>query len=210
MIEYVFPHNIDDRVLAHAQSLLADGKLISFPTDTNWVVACDPFHKKGVEALYRFKGEEKSKHFSLVIENISKASDVAVISDFSYGLIRKRVPGHYTFIFEATKKITKALKASKTDRQVGIRIPPSPLALALTEVHGEGLLTTQIEPRHLCLNQGDALYSYLIEEKLGHLLSLIIDPGEYEFAGPSSVVSFLEEGAPEIIREGAGDTSFFG
>ena len=115
MIEYIFPHNPDDRILKKASSLLKAGELVVIPTDTSWVLLADPFHKGAVEKLYRAKNEEKSHHFSLLCEDISSASELAHISDKAFRLIRGKVPGHYTFIFDATKKMIKSLKASGAD-----------------------------------------------------------------------------------------------
>ena len=113
MIEYVIPENPDDRILRKASSLLSQGGLIAFPTDTNWIAVCDPFVKKGVEKLYSLKNEGKLKHYSILCDSLSRASEVAVIHNSAFRLLKKKVPGHYTFIFEAKKKITKAFNHLK-------------------------------------------------------------------------------------------------
>lgn len=205
MIEYLIPQSPDERILKKASELLAAGSLVAFPTDTNWVVACDPYSKIGVEALYKFKGETKTHHFSLLCDSISNASELANISDSAFKMIHRRVPGHYTFIFEAKKSITKALKASKTDHQVGLRFVPSKIVTKLIELYGKPLITTNILTSQLGLSEGEDVYGYLIEEVLSHQIGLILDPGEYEFVGPSTVIDFTVDGQPEVIREGAGD-----
>jgi tRNA threonylcarbamoyl adenosine modification protein (Sua5/YciO/YrdC/YwlC family) len=205
MIEYLIPQSPDGRILKKAADLLAEGSLVAFPTDTNWVVACDPYSKKGVEALYRFKGETKSHHFSLLCDGISSASELANISDAAFRMINRRVPGHYTFIFEAKKSITKALKASKIDHQVGLRFVPSKIVTKLIELFGKPLITTNILTSQLGLSEGEDVYGYLVEEVLSHQIGLILDPGEYEFVGPSTVIDFTVDGQPEVIREGAGE-----
>jgi tRNA threonylcarbamoyl adenosine modification protein (Sua5/YciO/YrdC/YwlC family) len=208
MIEYVIAENPDDRILSRASEFLKDGQLVCFPTDTNWIVVCDPFSKGGTERLYRLKGEDRGKHFSLLCDGISMASEWAVIHDSSYRLIRTRVPGHYTFIFEAQKKITKALKASKADREVGLRIPPVTHVLKLLEVHGGALLSTNLTNEMVNVDLEQELYSFQIEESLGSAIALIIDPGEYEFVGSSTIIDFSQGDAPVLIREGAGKVFF--
>lgn len=208
MIEYVIPENPDDRIFQRACNMLDDGQLIAFPTDTNWIVACSPWSKKGIDALYKFKGESMQKHFAFICESIAQASEVAVISDGAFRLIRNRVPGHYTFIFEATKAATKLVKASKTDHEVGIRIPPSQIALKLIRFYGKALISTNITREMLDVGESDEIYSMMIEDKLGHQISMILDPGEYDFTGQSTIIDFSSEGIPILIREGAGEVFF--
>lgn len=208
MIEYVIPENPDDRILEKASRALESGELIAFPTDTNWIVACSPWSKSGLESLYRFKGESQQKHFAFLCESIAQASDIAVISDSAYRLIRSRLPGHYTLIFEATKMATKLVKASKTDHEVGIRIPPSPMVLKFIKFHGRPILSTNVTRELLEIDEESEIYSVLIEEKIGHQLSMILDPGEYDFSGPSTIVDFSQGVSPVLVREGAGQVFF--
>jgi len=205
MIEYVIPENPDNRILSKCSEQLNSGSLIAFPTDTNWIIACDPWSKTGVEALYRFKGESKQKHFAFLCPSIAMASEVGVVTDSAYRLIRNRVPGNYTFIFKATKLAMKAVKASKTDHEVEIRIPPNSVVLKLLEYHRKPILSTNLTKEMLGIGEDDAVYSFMIEEKFGHSLSSILDPGEYEFAGASTIVDFSQGDFPILVREGAGE-----
>lgn len=209
MIEYIIPESIDERVLRKAAAVLKEGGLVCLPTDTNWVVVADPFSKKGVDNIYRFKGAERSKHYSLLCDSISRASEVAFIDDPVFRLLKKAIPGHYTFIFQALKPITKALKASKTDHEVGMRFVPSTLVSKLVEVAGNALISTHLTDEHVIAPEGVEIYGLLIEEQLGGKVDMIIDPGEISFAGGSTIISFIS-GAPELVREGVGDASLFG
>lgn len=210
MIEYVIPTNVDDRVLEKMSSVLRAGDLICFPTETNWVAAGDPFQKGAVDKLYKLKSEESTHPFSLFPPSISVATEVAHIPDFSFRLIKRIIPGHYTFIFESTKKISKVLKASKMNKEVGLRFSPSPLVQTLLAHYGECLIATSLDrPMFDFPAETDEIYSYAIEERFGHQLSLIIDPGEISFVGSTTVVSLLDESSPEILREGVGSLSPF-
>ena len=201
MIEYVIAENPDDRVLKKAFDYLKNGKLICFPSDTNWIVACDPANKDAVTKLYRLKDEGPHKHFSLLCNSISMASDLAKIGDGAFKVLNKLTPGHYTFIFEATKKMAKTLKASKKDKEVGIRIIPNTLVNRLIETCGSALLSSNLTEKQL--EQNPPFYSYMIEDALSNELSMIIDPGEFEFVGKSTIISFIN-GEAELIREGVG------
>lgn len=208
MIEYVFAHDPDDRIIDKAKNLLKDGHIIIFPTDTNWVLACDPFQKKAVESLYKLKGEERSHHFSLLCLDLSKASELAYIPDKSFRLIRNKIPGHYTFIFEASKKVIKAIKASKTDHQIGLRFVPEVLVTRLLEAYGGPLISSNLDSSLLGRNLEDGdVFSYEIEEALGSRVGLIIDPGELHFAGTSTIYD-LREDVMELVRAGAGEEIF--
>ena len=211
MIEYVLPHNPDDRVLIKASQFLSEGKLICFPTDTNWILAACATKKEGIEKLYKIKKEGSQKHFSILCDNISRASEIAHIDNQAFKLLKKCIPGHYTFIFEASKKIAKFVQASKTDKEVGVRFVPSDLVGKIIETHGEVLVSTNISYPLLGLDPSTPIpiYSYMLEETISHLVSLIIDPGEIDFAGESSIIDFVSESTPVVLRAGAGDVSIF-
>jgi tRNA threonylcarbamoyl adenosine modification protein (Sua5/YciO/YrdC/YwlC family) len=208
LIEYILDANPDDRILKRACDFLKDGKLVVVPTDTNWVFLGDPYQKNAVEKLYRLKREDKSHHFSLMVDSISTASELAEISDAAFKLIRNKVPGHYTFIFEASKKMTKVLKASKTDHQVGLRFVPINFLKILLELYGGPLISTNIHQGLMGREfSPEELYSYEIEDTLGNEISMIIDPGEPVFIGPSTIYDLRDEEFV-IIREGMGPKLF--
>lgn len=208
MIEYVVEHNPDDRVLSKASQILRNGGLLCFPTETNWVVVADPFNKEGVEKLYRLRHVDNTKHFTILCQDFRKAMEIAFIDDGAYALLKKVVPGPYTFIFPAQKKITKQLKASKHDQEVGIRFPPSKLVQAILKANDEVVISSHISPDMMELEEESFIYSALIEDYFGNLIDLIIDPGEVEFIGSTTIIDFTS-GEPEVIREGIGEIGFF-
>jgi tRNA threonylcarbamoyl adenosine modification protein (Sua5/YciO/YrdC/YwlC family) len=209
MIEYVVEHNPDDRTLKKASQILRNGGLICFPTETNWVVVADPFNKEGIDKLYRFRHVDNTKHFTVLCDTFQKAQEVSFIDDGAFRLLKKMIPGSYTFIFEAQKKITKHLKASKTDKEVGIRFPPKALCLKFLEVHGEVVISSHLTHEMMEMeDDGNPLYSALIEDYYGNKIDMIIDPGEYEFIGNNTTIIDFTSGAPEVIREGAGKILF--
>jgi tRNA threonylcarbamoyl adenosine modification protein (Sua5/YciO/YrdC/YwlC family) len=209
MIEYVVAHNPDDRILLKASQILRNGGLICFPTETNWVVVADPFNKEGVEKLYRLRHVDNTKHFTVLCDSFKKAQEVSLIDDHAFRILKKMIPGSYTFIFEAQKKITKNLKASKLDKEVGIRFPPSRLVQKILQFHGDVVLSSHLSADMLEVDDENLfIYGALIEEYFGEKIELILDPGEYDFIGLSTTIVDFTSGAPEIIREGAGIVNF--
>ena len=205
MIEYVIAENPDDRVLKKVSQALNNGELVCIPTDTSWVVIASPFNKKGVDKIYKYKNAPKLKTFSLLCDSISMASEVAVIEDNIFRFLKRSIPGHFTFIFDASKKITKAVAANKTDHEVGIRFVPSTLVSRLLEVHGEPVISTNVDLEKFSssVSSYDEVYSYMIEEELSGVISMIVDPGEMEFVGESTIINFTS-GEADVVRQGAG------
>jgi tRNA threonylcarbamoyl adenosine modification protein (Sua5/YciO/YrdC/YwlC family) len=209
MIEYVVANNPDDRVLLKASQILRNGGLICFPTETNWVVVADPFNKEGIDKLYRLRHVDNTKHFTILCDTFKKAQEVSLIDDHAFRILKKIIPGPYTFIFEAQKKITKYLKASKSDKEVGIRFPPSKLVQKFLDCHGDVVICSHLTSNMMELEAEDALiYGALIEDYFGNQIEMILDPGEYNFVGLSTTIIDFTSGAPEIIREGAGQVDF--
>ena len=209
MIEYIIAHSPDDRVLAKASTILKAGGLICFPTDTSWILAACSTNKVAIEKLYKIKKEDKQKHFSILCDEISTASEVAIIQNNAFKTLKKLIPGHYTFIFEASKKMAKLVQASRTDKEVGIRFVPSILVDKLIKIHGEVLISTNIPDKMFDLPEDstEQIYSYQVEEACSHIVEMIIDPGEFEFCGPSSIIDFSSGEIPILVREGSGDVS---
>jgi tRNA threonylcarbamoyl adenosine modification protein (Sua5/YciO/YrdC/YwlC family) len=209
MIEYVVENNPDDRILLKASKILRDGGLVCFPTETNWVVVADPFNKAGVDKLYRLRHVDNTKHFTVLCESFQKAQEVSFIDDGAFRILKKIIPGPYTFILEAQKKITKHLKASKTDKEVGLRFPPSTFCKRFLAVHGDVLISSHLTPDMMEIEDEETiLYGALIEDYFGNKVDLILDPGTYEFIGQSTTIIDFTNGAPEIIRLGAGSVDF--
>jgi tRNA threonylcarbamoyl adenosine modification protein (Sua5/YciO/YrdC/YwlC family) len=209
MIEYLIERNPDDRILNRASQLVRNGGLVTLPTETNWVICASPFSEEGLDKLYQLRKVDRHKHFTLLCNSFKKAMEIAVIDDAAYALMKKIVPGPYTFIFEPQKKISKFLKASKMDHEVGVRFSPSVLLQKWLLNFDDVLICTHLN--HEMLGEEDdsiPIYGALIEETFAGVIDLVMDPGEYHFLGPSTVVDWTS-GVPEVIREGAGSTQLF-
>lgn len=178
--------------------ILKNCGVIVYPTDTIYGFGCDIFCKTAVERIYKIK-KKKSTGFSFICPNLNEISKYAIVSDYAYRLMKKLLPGAYTFVFKATKYVPKELIPNK--KTVAIRIPDNQVCLKLVEMLGNPIVTTSVnivtEPHF-----SDPLQ---IEREFGDQVDLIIDAGILKNE-PSSVVD-LSGDSPVVIREGKGDVS---
>jgi len=218
MIHYIVGNNPDERIINKASQALLEGRIICFPTDTNWVLAASPFSKAGVENLYRVKGIDRKKHLSLLCNKISQASQYAIISNQTYRTIKRVIPGPYTFVFNPTRDIPRIIKEHRGSKEIGIRLPKSVLCSRLLENNPTPLLTTSVTlsmlQKHFFDNDPNKptdsnILSYQVEDAIGNWVSMILDPCDVKFDGESTVIDFSEDDTPQILREGAGDISSF-
>jgi tRNA threonylcarbamoyl adenosine modification protein (Sua5/YciO/YrdC/YwlC family) len=139
MIEYVTAGNTDDRVLARAAALLANGGLLALPLDTSWAVACSLRSKEGVKKLRRISGERDERHFTLLCSNISQFGELCDLDNTRFRLIKRLSPGPYVWILKPLLGAEKTLGLRR--REVGVRIPDHPLPLDLIAALGCPLYT---------------------------------------------------------------------
>jgi tRNA threonylcarbamoyl adenosine modification protein (Sua5/YciO/YrdC/YwlC family) len=129
MIEHVTPGNIDDRVLAKAVRVLNKGGLAALPTDTSWALVCSLESKAGIKKLKSLSGERDERRFTLLCADIAQFGELCSIDNTRFRLIKRLSPGPYTFILKTLPGTEKILDIRR--REVGIRIPNHPIALAL-------------------------------------------------------------------------------
>lgn len=210
MIEYVQPHNPDDRIIKKAVSILQDGGLVAYPTDSSWAIGCSSESNKGLDALARLKDSKKSK-FTLLCSTISQISEVAVVNNETFKIIKKYTPGPVVFILEPRKNIEKKIGIKRAE--VGVRIPDSQIPIRMVEELGSPLFT--VTASKAMLDMEDMTDEYIwdnayTEETLFECgweleeiasVQLIIDSGEALEKSLSTVIR-IEDGNAEIIRQG--------
>ena len=187
------------RHIERCAAILEAGGLIAYPTDTYYGIGCDLFSKKSVERIYQLKALPRNKPLSFVCADIADVAKYARVSNAAFATMRRLTPGPYTFVLEATSVVPKmAMTKQKT---VGIRIPDSPIALALVQALGRPLVSTSAATQegNILVDPSD------IQDFLGHGLELVIDAG-LQLDEPSTVLD-LTGAAPVIIRQGKGDVS---
>ena len=185
------------RKIRKAVEVLLNGGVIAYPTGTVIGFGCDLFNKKAVEKVYRIKGAKKGKPFSFLCADLSDISRYAVVSDSSYRLMRRLVPGPYTFVLQATKEVPKLCQDRR--KTVGIRVPDHPVALALVKELGRPIISTSAKR-----DDDEWITNDPVEiDRAFKQLDLVLDAGMGGI-NPSTVLSFDDEGAIEVLRQGAG------
>jgi tRNA threonylcarbamoyl adenosine modification protein (Sua5/YciO/YrdC/YwlC family) len=196
-IQPIDPLHPQPRHIARAVALLESGGLVSYPTDTYYALGCDVFQKKAMERLAQLKRRDEKKPFAFLCADLGEVAKYGIVSNEHYRLLRRILPGPYTVILEATRIVPRT--ALTRQRQVGVRVPDSPIALALVRALGRPLATTSA-----ALPDDEPLIDARdIQQKLaGRGLDLILDGG-VTLNEPSTVID-LTAAVPVVVREGKG------
>lgn len=189
------------RLIRKAVQILSDGGIIIYPTDTAYGMGCDLFNKKGIEKIYEIKQRSKKQPFSIVCADLSDISNYAVVSNYAYKVMKRSLPGPYTFVLEASRLIPKILTPKR--KAVGIRVPDNRICLTLVREFGRPIISTSVTTE-----RGEIMVDPLeMEKKLKRRIDLFIDGGIIA-TELSSVVGLVDD-IPEVIRVGRGDVSAF-
>ena len=189
------------RFINKAVEVLKNGGVIIYPTDTVYGIGCDIFNKEALERVYAIKQDAGTKLFSFICPNLKNIAKYAKVSDYAYRVMKKLLPGPYTFVLPAAHEVPKKLWTKR--RTVGIRIPNNNIALTLASELGNPIVSTSVTTR-----KGEILFDPLeIQVIFNSQIDLMLSAGALE-GKPSSIVDLSGE-EPEIIREGAGDLSMF-
>jgi tRNA threonylcarbamoyl adenosine modification protein (Sua5/YciO/YrdC/YwlC family) len=195
------PHSTPSaRKIARAIEILHDGGVAAYPTDTVYALGCAIESRRGAERIYRAKRMDEHKKLALICPDLSSASMYAHLSQVAFRLARRLFPGPYTLVVPASREVPRLLvDHSRKRRQVGIRIPDHPIALALVRALGRPLLTSSAVPpgEERALSDPDE-----VEEHFGRHVDLVIHggptPGE-----PSTVIEIADDEIL-VLRPGLG------
>ena len=200
MLIAINPDNPQQRLIGQVVEVLEKGGVIAYPTDTTYGIGCSIFSKKGVERIYQIKQRERKKPFSFICPNQSEIARYARVSNYAFKLMKRLLPGPYTFVLEATSIVPDLLQTRQ--KTVGIRVPDNAICLAIVSALGHPIVTTSAnlsgeEPI------GDPREVFAA---MGKQLDLVIDGGVLP-PDVSSVVSLLGD-SPVVLRQGIGDVSW--
>ncbi len=193
----MYPSSINEMYLDDAVECLKSGGVIIYPTDSLYALGCDALNNSAIEKLCKLKGINPQKHtLSIVCDGLSMASEYARIDNEAFRILRRNLPGAFTFILPSSPKLPKVFKGRKA---VGVRVPDNAIATAIAARLGNPILSTsaQVEGEELPDPQ-------ILADEYSNVASLLIDGGECD-GRPSTVIDITDSYNPEIIREGKGE-----
>ena len=195
----IYTENPNPKEIAKVVKVLQKGGLVIYPTDTVYGIGCDITKTKGLERIARIKGVKLEKaNFSFICNDLSHLSDyVQQIENSVFKVLKRALPGPYTFILPGNNNLPKVFKKKKT---VGIRVPDNSIALAIVKALGNPIVSMSIHDE-------DEVIEYttdpeLIYEKWKNKVDLVIDGG-YGSNVASTIIDF-SEGDAKVIRQGKG------
>jgi len=193
----ILEDNINVRHIEETATVLRDGGIVVYPTDTVYAIGCDALNNQAIERICALKAMKSAKtNLSIICSDISEVAQYAKFDNSQFRLMKNNLPGPFTFIFPAMSKLPKAFKGRRT---VGIRIPENNIATAIEKELGRPILTTSVpasDDDYRCEPE-------LIAEALGDRVDIVVDSGRGGLI-PSTVVDCTGD-EPEIIRQGKGE-----
>lgn len=202
----IHPDNPQERFLEQAVQVLKQGGIIIYPTDTIYAMGCDLYNPQALKRLVQLKGAKAQKmNLSFICHDLSDITRyVRQIDTPTFRLLKKALPGPYTFIMEASNQVPKLVDAKK--KQVGIRIPDNNITRELVRLLGNPLVSTSLR------RDDDHISEYftdpsLIFDAFGGQVDMVIDGG-YGNLTPSTVVDCTDNSFT-VLRQGAGDIEQF-
>lgn len=196
----LYPENPNPKEINKVVSVLREGGLVIYPTDTIYAIGCDALNVRAVEEICRMKGINPQKsNLSIICYDLSNLSEYARVSNAAFKLMRKNLPGAFTFILPTSSELPKIYKNRK---EVGIRVPDNNIIRQIVKELGNPVLTTSIH------DEDDEILEYatdpeLIFEKYENRVDLVIDGG-YGNLVPSTIVDCTTDEF-EIVRQGKGE-----
>jgi tRNA threonylcarbamoyl adenosine modification protein (Sua5/YciO/YrdC/YwlC family) len=190
----------EPRKIRRAVEALEAGEVIAYPTDTVYGLGCDLMNKHAIERLYAIKGMDRSQPLAFVCPDLSDIAKYALVDNMVYRLLRRFLPGPYTFILEATREVPKLVQMKR--KSVGIRIPASEAIRTLARELGRPIISSTAarpgEEPFVDPHEINATFRGL---------GMVLDGGAGGLV-PTSVID-LTQTPPAIVREGAGDVEEF-
>lgn len=192
--------NPQPRLITQVVECLKSGGVIVYPTDTTYGLGCDIFNRKGIKKIYQIKQRDARKPFSFVCGDLAEVSNYAQVSNFAFKILKRHLPGKYTFVLDATRIVPDSVTTKQ--KTVGIRIPENAIVQAIVRELGHPLVTTSAN----LSGEETPQDPQEIDDEMGRMVDMVVDGGILMAEG-SSVISLLDDSI-EVLRQGSGDTSW--
>jgi tRNA threonylcarbamoyl adenosine modification protein (Sua5/YciO/YrdC/YwlC family) len=190
----IHPTHPQQRRIKQVVELLRKGGVVVYPTGTVYGLGCDIKQKRAIERIYQIKQLKSDHPLSFVCQDLSDIARYAFVDDFAYRIMKRLIPGPYTFILNATREVPKLLVRKR--KTVGIRVPGDPVAHAMVEELGSPIVSTSATFEGQILNDPDELAARF------HHVTAFVDSG-WGGLEPSTVIDLTGD-EPIVVREGAG------
>jgi tRNA threonylcarbamoyl adenosine modification protein (Sua5/YciO/YrdC/YwlC family) len=201
MILQINPIHPQPRYVAKIVEVLRSDGVIVYPTDTVYGLGCDIQSKKALERVRRIKKIDNRRHLSFVFADLKAIAEYAQVDDSTYKILRRYLPGPYTFVLQATRLVPRIVLTKR--HEVGIRIPDNRICHALVAELGNPILSSSVRlPDDQLLDDPRE-----IEKLYKGQVDLVVDGGVI-MPQPSSIISLLAD-VPEVLRAGKGDVTPF-
>ena len=199
MLQKFYSKNNHPDEIQRVVDILNEGGIIIYPTDTMYAIGCHALKERPIERICKLKNIDPRKHnLSIICYDLSNISEYARVNNTTFKLMKRNLPGAFTFILTADSRLPKIFRNRK---EVGIRVPDNNIIREICKSLDAPILTTT-----LSLQEGEDIEYItdpeLIEEKFGNDVDLVIDGGIGGIE-PSTVINCCED-EPEIIRQGKG------
>ncbi|NNK93796.1 MAG: threonylcarbamoyl-AMP synthase [Desulfobacterales bacterium] len=202
MIININPNNPQLRLIKQVADKINHGAVICYPTDTGYGIGCGIFNPKAIKQIVQLKKRPQNKPFSFMCYDLTNISRYAHVSNTAYRLLKKNLPGPYTFVLPGTKLVPKVMTTRQ--KTVGIRVPENQICRSLLEELGTPIINTIIPVKEDAPKPTEA---YEIDLLIGNRIDLIIDGGPV-YQDPSSIIDLTGD-IPQILRIGKGNVTPF-
>jgi tRNA threonylcarbamoyl adenosine modification protein (Sua5/YciO/YrdC/YwlC family) len=200
----IHSENPQKRLIQSAASIVRDGGVVVYPTDSCYALGCHIGDKTALEKIQRIRGLDKNHNLTLLCRDLSEIGIYAKVHNSSFRLMKSATPGPYTFLLVATRDVPKRLQHPKR-KTIGVRVPDNRIILDVLEELGEPMLSTSL----ILPGDNDPMTDpEEIADKLCGQIDLVIDGGACGM-GATTVVD-LADGQAVLVREGMGDISAVG
>ena len=202
------PVNPQQRTIDQIRDALRGGAVMLYPTDTVYAIGCDLNSKSAVERVRQIKQMSNDKPLTFLCPSLSDIAQYAKVSDSAYRLMRKLVPGTYTFVLPTTKLVPKLVMHPQR-KTTGIRVPDHVISVALMESLGNPIISTSayalaLEEEFESVHVADSRFELF--DCYENLVDIIIDADSEPSGQMSTVIDFTRD-VPEIVRRGLGWSS---
>ncbi|PKO52301.1 MAG: threonylcarbamoyl-AMP synthase [Betaproteobacteria bacterium HGW-Betaproteobacteria-2] len=200
----IHPENPQARLVHQAVTILNQGGVIAYPTDSTYALGCILGNVDAQKCIRDIRGVDDSHHFTLVCRNLAEIGNYAQVNNSQFRLLKANTPGQYTFVLKASREVPRRLQHPKRST-IGLRVPQHAVTQAILDELNQPLLsmTLMLPGESEPMNE-----AWEIRDRLEHQVDLVIDAGAC-VAEPTTVIDLTGDN-PQLIRLGAGDPAPFG